>query len=120
MPQTTTASAVFSNRYAAQRAAERLTEGGFARNSIDVNRLYSDDDDYEVSVTVQEGNIRRAEDLLHARRDVHGFAGQGIDVRPLMLLAGAVIAGAIGYTLYTVRRPHEGGRQSRLTLPSVW
>jgi len=51
---------------------------------------------------------------------VHGFAGQGIDVRPLMLLAGAVIAGAIGYTLYTVRRPHEGGRQSRLTLPSVW
>jgi hypothetical protein len=120
MPQTTTASAVFPNRHAARRAAERLAEGGFARNSIDLNRLYSDDDDYEVSVRVREGNLRRAEDLLHARPDVHAFAGQGIDMRPLMLVAGAVIVGAVGYTLYAMRRPQNGRGQSKLHLPSVW
>ena len=120
MPQTTTATAVFPNRHAAQRAAERLSEGGFARNSIDVNRLYSNDDDYEVSVRVRPGNVRRAEDLLHARQDVHGFAGQGMDVRPLTLFAGAVIAGAVGYTIYAMRRPQNGRGKSRLHLPSVW
>lgn len=120
MSQTTTAAAVFPNQRAAQRAAERLAEGGFARTSIDVNRLYSDDDDYEVSVRVRPGNVRRAEDLLHARRDVHDFAGQGRDVRPLMLLAGAVIAGAVGYTLYAMRQPQKGRGQKGLHLPSVW
>ena len=120
MPQTTTATAVFPNRHAAQRAAERLSEGGFARNSIDVNRLYADDDDYEVSVRVRPGNVRRAEDLLHARQAVHAFSGQGPNVRPLMILAGAVIAGAIGYTMYAMRRPQNGRKQGGLPFPSVW
>ena len=77
MPQTTTASAVFPNRRAALRAAERLAGGGFARGSIDLHRLHSDDEAFEVSVRVREGNVRRADDLLHARPDVHDFAGRG-------------------------------------------
>jgi len=120
MSQTTTASAVFSNRQAARRAAERLAEGGFARNSIDVARRYSDEDEYEVSVRVRPGNARRAEDLLHAREDVHGFAGEGIDVGPLMWLAGAVAVGALAYTAYAMRRPQNGRNRSGLHLPSVW
>ena len=103
MPQTTTASAVFPNRRAALRAAERLAGGGFARGSIDLHRLHRDDEAFEVSVRVREGNVRRADDLLHARPDVHDFAGHGIDVRPLMLIAGAVLAGAVGYTAYALR-----------------
>jgi len=104
MPQTTTASATFSNRRAAQSAAERLAKGGFARSSIGVQRLYSDDDVYEVSVRVREGNVERAEDLLHARPQVHDFAGNQVDVGPLLVLAGAVLAGAAGYTYYTMRQ----------------
>ena len=56
MPQTTTASAVFPNRRAALRAAQRLAEGGFA-GSIDLTRLHSDDEAHEVSVRVREGNV---------------------------------------------------------------
>jgi hypothetical protein len=59
--------------------------------------------------------MERAEDLLHARPDVHDFGGNQVDVRPLMLLAGAVLAGAAGYTLYTMRqsrhRPNEDHRR---------
>jgi len=120
MSQTTTATAVFSNHHAARRAARRLAEGGFARNSIDVTRRYSDEDEYEVSVRVQPGNAERAEDLLHAREDVHGFAGEGIDVGPLMWLAGAVAVGALAYTAYAVYRPRNGRNQSGPHLPSVW
>jgi hypothetical protein len=120
MSQTTTASAVFSNRHAAQRAAQRLAEGGFARGSIGVTRRYSDAEEYEVSVRVQPGNVQRAEDLLHARRDVRGFAGEDIDVGPLMWLAGAVAVGALAYTAYALRRPRNGRNGDRLHLPSVW
>jgi hypothetical protein len=104
MAQTTTASATFSNRHAAQRAAHRLVDGGFSRESIEMRRLHSDDETIEVSVRVKEGNVARAEDLLHARPDVHGFAGDRVDVGPLMMLAGAIAAGAAGYTLYTLNR----------------
>jgi hypothetical protein len=125
MPQTTTASAIFSNRHAAQGAARRLAEGGFARDSIAMHRLHSDDDAYEVSVRVREGNVRRAEDLLHARQDVHDFAGQQVDVGPLLRLAGAVLVGAAGYTLYatyrhSTRRPGGRGERDEHHLPSVW
>ncbi len=119
MPQTTTTSAVFSNRRAAQRAAQRLVEGGFARASIDMRRLHSDDDSYEVLVRVREGNAKRAEDLLHARASVRDFAGNQVDVRPLLLFAGAVAAAAAGYTYYALR-PQRRGEQARLHLPSVW
>ena len=119
MPQTTTTSAVFSNHRAAQRAAQRLVEGGFARASIDMHRLHSDDDSYEVSVRTREGNVRRAEDLLQARAKVREFAGDGINVRPLMLLAGTVAVAAAGYTYFALR-PRARGEQSRLHLPSVW
>jgi hypothetical protein len=118
MNDTTTASAVFSNRRAAQRAAQRLVEGGFARDSVEMRRLYSDDDDYEVSVHVREGNVERADDLLHARRNVHDFAGNKSNVGTLMLLAGALAAGVAGYTLYALadrqrRGQTNGSRHSR-------
>jgi hypothetical protein len=103
MPQTTTASATFSNRRAAEGAARRLAQGGFARDSIGMQRLHSNDDAYEVSVRVRQGNVRRAEDLLHARRDVHDFAGNSVEVRPLMWLAGAILVGAAGYAFYATR-----------------
>jgi hypothetical protein len=119
MPQTTTASAVFSNHRAAQRAAERLASGGFARGSIDTRRLHSDDESYEVRVRVREGNVRRAEDLLHARQDVHAFEGQGgMNIQPFLLLAGAVLVGVAGYSMLS-RRSRRGG-SSGLHLPSVW
>lgn len=120
MPQTTTASATFSNRRAAQGAARRLTEGGFSRESIALHRLHSDDEAYEVSVRVREGNVRRAEDLLHARQDVHDFAGRGVNVGPLLWLTGALLVGAAGYTVYALRRPRRRGDQDGLHLPSLW
>jgi hypothetical protein len=120
MPQTTTASATFSNRRAAEGAARRLVEGGFARDSVAMRRLYSDDDAYEVSVRVREANARRADDLLHARRDVHDFAGNQVNVGPLLWLAGAVAIGAAGYALYATRQPHRRGDREDLHLPGVW
>jgi hypothetical protein len=115
MNDTTTASAVFSNRRAAQRAAQRLVEGGFARDSVEMRRLYSDDDDYEVSVQVRQGNVQRADDLLRARRDVHDFSGNKSNVGSLVLLAGALAAGVAGYTLYALadRRRSTQEKESR-------
>jgi hypothetical protein len=111
MPQTTTASAVFSNHRAAQRAVHRLASGGFARSSINAQRMYSDDDSYEVSVRVKEGNVERAEDLLHAREDVHEFAGnRGLNLQPVMIAAGAVLLGAVGYALLARRSPQPRRR----------
>ena len=120
MPQTTTASAVFSNRRAPQRAVERLIKGGFARGSIDMHRLHSNDDSQEVSVRVKEGNVRRAEDLLHARQEVHDFGGNRTDLLPLFLFAGALVAGAAGYALYARRSQGRRGEHAGLHLPSVW
>jgi hypothetical protein len=111
MTQTTTASATFSNRHAAQRAAQRLVEGGFARDSVSMKRLYSDSEDYEVSVRARDGNVERAEDLLHARPEVHDFAGNRVDVRPLMLLMGALAVGVAGYTFYALSPRWSGEQQ---------
>jgi hypothetical protein len=111
MSQTTTASARFTNRRAAQRAAERLVEGGFARGSIEMRRLHSDDDDHEVSVRVREGNVERAKDLLHARPDVRDFAGKGVNVGPLIAFAGALAVGVAGYTWYTLADRRPGDRE---------
>jgi hypothetical protein len=112
MTETTTASAVFSNRRAAQRAAQRLVEGGFARDSIEMHRLYSNEDDFEVSVRVREGNVDRAEDLLHARADVHDFEGNRSDVGPLLLLGGVLAAGVAGYALYALADRRRGEKES--------
>ncbi len=117
--QTTTASAVFPNIQAAKRAAERLARGGFSRDSIEVTRLYSNDDAHEVCVHTKEANIRRADDLLHARNKVHDFPANAIDVTPLLLVAGAIATGALTYTVYALRRNRGYGR-SNLHLPSVW
>ncbi len=111
MPQTTTATAVFSNHRAAQRAIQRLANGGFARSSINAHRMYSDDDSYEVSVRVKEGNVQRAEDLLHAREDVHDFVGNSrFNLQPVLIAAGAVLLGAAGYALLA-RRSAETRRR---------
>jgi hypothetical protein len=101
MPDTTTASSVFSNRRAAVRAAERLAEGGFARNSIDVRRLHHDDEAHEVSVRVRQANIQRAEDLLNASTEVHEFGSHSSFQLPAALLVGGAIlaVGALAYTL---------------------
>jgi hypothetical protein len=113
MPQTTTASATFTNRRAALRAAHRLVEGGFSRDSVEMRRLHSDDDDYQVSVRVQEGNVERAGDLLHARPDIHGFAGDRVNVGPLIAFAGALAVGVAGYTLYALQsRPGKSSPRS--------
>ncbi len=116
---TATASAVFPNIHAAKRAAERLARGGFARDSIEVTRLYSNDDAHEVCVHTKKGNLRRADDLLHARNKVHDFPSNAIDVTPLLLVGGAIAAGALTYTMYALRRNRGAGR-SDLHLPSVW
>lgn len=120
MSQTTTANATFSNLRAAQRATQRLAQGGFARDSISLRRVHADDETYEVSVRVRAGNVRRAEDVLHARREVHDFAGHRIDARPLMLLAGVVAVGAAGYALYATRFSRRANERNGLHLPSVW
>lgn len=101
MPDTTTASSVFSNRRAAVRAAERLAEGGFARNSIDVRRLHHDDDAHEVSVRVRQANVHRAEDLLNASPEVHDFGSHSsFNLTTALVVGGAVVAvGALAYTL---------------------
>ena len=102
MPQATMASATFSNRRAALRATHRVVEGGFSRDSVEMRRLHSDSDEYQVSVRAREGNLDRAEDLLHARADVHGFASSQVDVGPLMVLAGSLAIGVAGYALYAL------------------
>jgi len=119
MPQTTTASAVFPNRRAAQRAAERLAGGGFARTSIGLHRLHANDDAFEVQVRVREGNVARAEDLLHARPEVHDFAGNRMDYTPYLFAAGALLAGVAGYAWYASRKRDRRDGHG-MHLPSVW
>jgi hypothetical protein len=109
MPQTTMASAAFPNRRAAQRAAQRLIEGGFSRGSIEMYRLHSDDDAHEVSVRVRQGNAQRADDLLHARPGVHDFASHRVDVGPLLVLAGTLAVGVAAYGLFALK-PRAGSR----------
>jgi hypothetical protein len=120
MPNTTVAWGTFPSRKAANQAVQRLVSGGFARNSIDLHR-HEDDEGYDLSVHTREGNLSRAERLIHASSTMHSFERaasgtfQTAKAHPFLLLGGGILAGLAIYSLFAAREepPRQPRRQGK-------
>lgn len=62
MPDSVLATVTVPSLRAARAARERLSRAGFARNSVEIDRL--DDDGFEVSIATRPENHARAERIL--------------------------------------------------------
>jgi len=75
MPDTGLASALFPSLNEARSAKQRLVSGGFARNSIDIERQ---GDDFEVLIHVRDEHRERAEGLLARSPGTHALYQTGV------------------------------------------
>jgi hypothetical protein len=74
MPDTGLASALFPSLNAARSAKQRLVSGGFARNSVDIERQ---GDGFEVLIHVRDEHRARAEGLLAHSTSTHALYEKG-------------------------------------------
>lgn len=104
----------------AHETVGRLTQAGFARNSIDVERR--GDDRVEVVLHLRERNLARAHQAIGNRRG----AGLGLSDGTLLLIGGGLAA--LGAGLYALRAskasparwsPAPDGRSDRPSRPGV-
>jgi hypothetical protein len=107
---TTTAWASFPTRAEVDEAVQRLVSGGFARNSIDLDR--QQDGTWHVVVHTREHNLQRVEGLLRSPSPMYAaYTGLSGPVQSLMnnravVLGAAALAGLVFYTLlHGQRRP---------------
>src|SRR4028119_1909038 len=68
---TTVVWAQFPSHEAAEKIKARLTDNGFARNSIELYR--NTDDSCDLAVHTSEKNLERVESLLHTSAPVYAF-----------------------------------------------
>jgi len=106
MPDTGLASALFPSLSAALAAKQRLISGGFARNSIDIERH---GDGFEVLIHVRDEHRERAESLL-ARSPIthslHERGGQAVTAFQDNRLLALGLAGLAGFAVFSLlRRP---------------
>ena len=100
---TTTAWATFPTREDAEQAIQRLSSGGFARNSIDLDRRQ--DGGWEVTVHTSPRNTERVNALLRAPSPMYAVerrssgAVESLTGNPLVLAGAAALAGTIIYSL---------------------
>jgi hypothetical protein len=106
----TTAWASFPSREEADQAIQRLSSGGFARNSIDLDRQR--DGTWNVVVHTSEPNLQRVERLLRSSAPMqaafHGLESpiQAAIRNPAVALGAAALAGLVVYgLLHAKRRP---------------
>ena len=104
----TTAWASFPNREEADQAIQRLSSGGFARNSIDLDRQR--DGTWNVVVHTSEPNLQRVERLLRSSAPMqaafHGLESpiQAAVRNPVVALGAAALAGLVVYGLLHAKR----------------
>jgi hypothetical protein len=104
----TTAWASFPSREEADQAIQRLSSGGFARNSIDLDR--ERDGTWNVAVHTSERNLERVERLLRSsspmQAAIHGLESpvQSVIRNPVVVLGAAALAGVVIYGLLHGRR----------------
>lgn len=100
---TTTAWATFPTREDAEQAIQRLSSGGFARNSIDLDRRQ--DGRWEVTVHTRPHNTERVNALLRAPSPMYAVERRNSGTveslmgNPLVLAGAAALAGTIIYSL---------------------
>jgi hypothetical protein len=109
MPRhTTTAWASFPNREEADQAVQRLSSGGFARNSIDLDR--QQDGTWNVVVHTSERNLQHVERLLRSPSPMYAAAHslespiQAVTRNPAVALGAAALAGLVFYGLLHGKR----------------
>jgi hypothetical protein len=104
MPDTSIASAVFPSLDAARKAKARLVSGGFARNSIDIERQ---DNAFEVLIHVRDERRALADSLLarspvaHSLHQTGGQAASAVQDHRLLALG---LAGLAGFALFGLLR----------------
>lgn len=104
MPDTGLASARFPSLNAARSAKQRLVSGGFARNSIDIERQ---GDGFEVLIHVRDEHRDRAEGLLarspstHALYETGGQAATALQDNRWLALG---LAGLAGFAMFGLLR----------------
>jgi len=104
MPNTTIATGSSPPRKAALRAARRLAEGGFARNSIDLHP-HPDGEGYDLTIHTRRENLNRARRLIHPTGILNtaqwaaSGAVQTAKVHPVVLLGLGLVAGVGIYSL---------------------
>jgi hypothetical protein len=102
MPVTGIASALFPSLDAARKAKARLVTGGFARNSIDIERR---GDDFAVIIHVRDEHRALAVNLLgrspvaHSLRESGGHALTAVRDNRLLALGLAGLAGLAVFSL---------------------
>ena len=105
---TTTAWATFPTREDADQAVQRLSSGGFARNSIDLDRRQ--DGRWDVTVHTNPHNTERVNALLRAPPPMYAVqrrssgAVESVMGNPLVLAGAAALAGTIIYSLLPSNR----------------
>ena len=104
MPKNTTVVwAQFPSHEAAEKIKDRLTENGFARNSIEVYR--NTDGSCDLAIRTSEENLERVESLLHSSAPVYAFrqlrsgAFKTAATHPLVIGGSIALAGFILYSL---------------------
>ena len=109
MPKhSTTAWASFPNREEADQAIQRLSSGGFARNSIDLDRQR--DGTWNVVVHTSERNLQHVERLLRSSSPMYAAAHslespvQAATRNPMVVLGATALAGLVFYGLLHGRR----------------
>ena len=104
MPDTSIASALFPSLNAARFAKQRLVSGGFARNSIDIERQ---EDGFQVLIHVRDEHRARADSLL-ARSPIghslHETGGQAVATFQDNRLLALGLAGLAGFALFRLLR----------------
>lgn len=104
----TTAWVSFPSREEANQAIQRLSSGGFARNSIDLDRQR--DGTWNVVVHTSEPNLQRVERLLRSSAPMqaafHGLESpmQAAVRNPVVALGTAALAGLVVYGLLHAKR----------------
>ncbi|POR41087.1 hypothetical protein [Methylobacterium sp. V23] len=104
MPDTGLASALFPSLNAARSAKQRLVSGGFARNSIDIERQ---GDDFEVLIHVRDEHRERAEGLLARSPGTHALyetGGQAVSAFQDNRLIALGLAGLAGLAVFSLLR----------------
>jgi hypothetical protein len=99
----TTAWASFPTRGEADQAVQRLSSGGFARNSIDLDR--QQDGTWNVVVHTSERNLQHVERLLRSSSPMYAAYSSLPDPMQLLKRNGTIAFGAAalaGLTLYAL------------------
>jgi hypothetical protein len=95
--------AQFPSHEAGEKIKDRLTENGFARNSIEIYR--NTDSSCDLAIHTSEENLERVESLLHTSAPVYAFrqlrsgAFKTAVSHPLVIGGGIALAGFILYSL---------------------